>query len=182
MILCLYCSCHYYQCLSSGIRNLRSSRVRPDSSRLTNQEILVWKIRKVTSVQWGLMRWRGLCASDWGRVSLWCWEDDASEILASRMCRNDWSYDVMTATQLTSLCHDCCKLISSYASTFRPQSQIEDSPDVSHPSVPSFFFVLRIQKQTISINNRNNDSFAPVIQMFIMITTVACFYQKVLKL
>ena len=70
MILCLYCSCHYYQCLSSGIRNLRSSRVRPDSSRLTNQEILVWKIRKilVTSVHWGLMRWRCLCASDWGRV------------------------------------------------------------------------------------------------------------------
>ena len=139
MILCLYCSCHYYQCLSSGIRNLRSSRVRPDSSRLTNQEILVWKIRKilVTSVQWGLMRWRCLCASDWGRVSLWCCAGDANEILASRMCRNDWSYDVMTATQLTSLCHDWCKSGFSYASTFRPQSQIEDSLCVSHPSLLS---------------------------------------------
>ena len=29
-----------------------------------------------------------LCDAGW---------DDASEILASRMCRNDWSYDVMTA-------------------------------------------------------------------------------------
>ena len=38
-----------------------------------------------------------LCDAGW---------DDASEILASRMCRNDWSYDVMTAAQLTSLCHD----------------------------------------------------------------------------